>query len=165
MQQLCLEFERAPIPGFNGYTIDPHGNVYGKTAKPLATFLAGGYRKIMLNKRPCYIHHLVLKTFVSERPPGHEARHKNGDRLDNRVSNLCWGTKKQNARDRKRERDCYNPKIPPERKQQAQVLYEQGIGREAIALQVGCDVRTIRRYIQKYKWERRNNQDAAQNPS
>lgn len=156
MQQLCLEFARSPIPGFEGYSIDPHGNVYGKSNKPLVTFLAGGYHKIMLNKRPCYIHHLVLRTFVGERLPGQEARHKNGDRTDNRVSNLCWGTKKQNARDRKKERGgSYAPRIPIERKQQAQNLYEQGMGREAIALAVGCDVRTIRRYIQKYNWERK----------
>lgn len=161
MQQLCLEFARSPIPGFEGYSIDPHGNVYGKNAKPLATFLAGGYQKTMLNKRPCYIHILILKTFVGERPPGKEARHKNGIRTDNRLSNLCWGTKKQNARDRKRERQgCYLPKISPETKYKAQVLYEEGHSREVIALAVGCDVRTVRRWIAKHNWQRLCNQRA-----
>lgn len=156
MQQLCLEFERSPIPGFDGYSIDRFGNVYGKFRRPLASFLAGGYQKITLNKQHCYVHHLVLRTFVGERPPGHEARHKNGDRLDNRAVNLCWGTKKQNARDRLKVRECYRPKISEEQRERARDLYEAGVGREAIASLVGCDVCTIRRYIQKYNWERKN---------
>lgn len=36
--------------------------------------------------------------------PEHEARHGNGVRTDNHLSNLSWGTKKQNRADRERHR-------------------------------------------------------------
>src|SRR5687767_15149188 len=41
---------------------------------------------------------LVLTTFVGPRPsPIHDAAHLNGDRNVNRLSNLQWATKKENA--------------------------------------------------------------------
>ena len=41
---------------------------------------------------------LVLTTFVGPRPsPSHDAAHLNGDRNVNRLSNLQWATKKENA--------------------------------------------------------------------
>lgn len=47
-----------------------------------------------------YVHQLVLEAFVGSRPfPAAVARHLNGDPSDNRVENLAWGTKSQNAMD------------------------------------------------------------------
>ena len=41
---------------------------------------------------------LVLTTFVGPRPsPTHDAAHLNGDRNVNRLDNLSWATKKENA--------------------------------------------------------------------
>ena len=41
---------------------------------------------------------LVLAAFVGPRPsPAHDAAHANGDRHDNRLGNLLWATKKENA--------------------------------------------------------------------
>ncbi len=41
---------------------------------------------------------LVLTTFVGPRPsPTHDAAHTNGDKNVNRLSNLQWATKKENA--------------------------------------------------------------------
>jgi len=43
------------------------------------------------------IHHLVCKAFIGPAPtPSHEVNHKNGDRTDNRVSNLEWVTRSEN---------------------------------------------------------------------
>lgn len=46
------------------------------------------------------IHALVLLAFAGARAPGQVCRHLNGDSLDNRLSNLRWGTALENAADR-----------------------------------------------------------------
>jgi hypothetical protein len=49
-----------------------------------------------------YVHRLVLQAFVGSPPHGMECRHLNGKPTDNRLSNLRWGTKAENAADRAR---------------------------------------------------------------
>ena len=46
-----------------------------------------------------YKHRLLLHAFVGECPVGCEALHINGNRLDNRLDNLRWGTRKENVSD------------------------------------------------------------------
>jgi hypothetical protein len=49
------------------------------------------------------VHHLVLEAFVGPCPPGQEARHVNdNDRANNALSNLAWGTHRENCADRDR---------------------------------------------------------------
>lgn len=45
------------------------------------------------------IHRLVLETYVGPCPEGMECRHLNGLRTDNRLENLCWGTRSENRFD------------------------------------------------------------------
>lgn len=46
------------------------------------------------------VHVLVLTTFVGPRPEGMQCRHLNGNKEDNRLSNLVWGTATENIHDR-----------------------------------------------------------------
>ena len=48
------------------------------------------------------VHRLVLLAFVGPCPPGYEVLHRNGNKGDNRLENLKWGTKVENKRDRRR---------------------------------------------------------------
>lgn len=48
------------------------------------------------------VHQLVLWAFVGRCPEGQETCHGNGNPTDNRLENLRWGTRKQNADDRAR---------------------------------------------------------------
>lgn len=47
-----------------------------------------------------WVHRLILITFVGERKDNEESRHLNGNPTDNRVDNLAWGTRQDNADDR-----------------------------------------------------------------
>jgi len=46
------------------------------------------------------VHRLVLEAFVGPCPKGMECCHENGNRGDNRLSNLRWDTPKNNCADR-----------------------------------------------------------------
>ena len=46
------------------------------------------------------VHQLVLLTFVGPCPPGMECRHLDDNPSNNNLENLCWGTRKQNMKDR-----------------------------------------------------------------
>lgn len=48
------------------------------------------------------VHHMVLMAFGGPRPDGAFGLHNNGNSLDNRPSNLRWGTHNDNMADRKR---------------------------------------------------------------
>jgi hypothetical protein len=65
-----------------------------------------GYRKFRIAvgrviQEP-YVHQLVLETFIGPCPSGMECRHLNGDKTDNRLVNLCWGTRLENSADKVR---------------------------------------------------------------
>ncbi len=47
------------------------------------------------------IHQLVLENFIGPRKPKMEGRHLDGNKLNNRLDNLLWGTKSENQKDRK----------------------------------------------------------------
>ncbi len=63
-----------------------------------------GYVKVSFNVNKKrfhrYAHRIVLESFLGPCPLGMEACHNNGDKLDNRLSNLRWDTKKNNQADR-----------------------------------------------------------------
>lgn len=48
------------------------------------------------------VHQLVLTAFVCSKPEGLECRHLDGVRVNNRLSNLIWGTTLENSEDKKR---------------------------------------------------------------
>ncbi len=62
-----------------------------------------GYVKYQLcckgNRKFFLAHHLVLFAFVGPKPEGLQTRHLNDIKDDNRLENLCWGTKSENMQD------------------------------------------------------------------
>lgn len=106
-----------PVVGYEAlYEVSSYGrirsiwilkrNVNRQRIKPkmLKLKLLSGYRKIRLynntKKKEYYVHKLVLDAFVSTRPKGLEACHNDGNRKNNKASNLRWDTKKNNNIDK-----------------------------------------------------------------
>lgn len=62
-----------------------------------------GYLSVALRKDGKYhgrlVHRLVLEAFVGPCPKRHECCHKDGDRQNNKRSNLYWGTRQDNMND------------------------------------------------------------------
>lgn len=46
------------------------------------------------------LHRLILQCFVGPCPDAHECRHLDGNKANNALANLAWGTRSQNAFDR-----------------------------------------------------------------
>ena len=49
--------------------------------------------------KPIAVHRLISWAFLGKQEKGIEVRHINGNGLDNRIGNLCYGTKSQNMID------------------------------------------------------------------
>ena len=64
------------------------------------TKLRSGHMSVDIRRRKRLVHHLVLEAFVGPRPMKKECRHLNGMPGDNRLSNLVWGTRRENIDDR-----------------------------------------------------------------
>lgn len=103
-----------PIPGHLGYEVSdqgrvrsvdrivphPRGNLtlQGKVLQPSVSGKKYLAVKLGAKSRTWPIHNLVLLAFQGE-ANGQVVRHLNGDRLDNRLENLEYGTSEQNSHD------------------------------------------------------------------
>lgn len=108
-----------PIPGWAGlYSISDIGNVRsearvversdGKQQTVRERLLRmvpdrNGYLRVNLFRNNVgftrYVHQLVLSAFAGQQPEGLLSRHRNGDQVDNRLENLCYGTDSENKLD------------------------------------------------------------------
>ena len=74
-----------------------------------------GYKRMRVTLREAgkthyvFVHRLVLESFHGDAPHGCECCHKDGDATNNAVSNLYWGTRKQNQADSIRHGTKKNP--------------------------------------------------------
>ena len=100
--------EWRPIPGFAPYEASADGGIRNgvsrKVLRPvwlgpkrcqyLAVYVGGGR-----GATKQFVHRLVALTFLESRPGALMACHRDGDRANNRVSNLYWGTPSENTAD------------------------------------------------------------------
>lgn len=75
-------------------------NIKGQILRP-GRFSKNGHVSVVLGHGAIGspVHQLIMRTFVGPPPAGQEVRHKNGDPTDNRLSNLEYGTRRQNILD------------------------------------------------------------------
>src|SRR5258708_1594768 len=107
-----------PVPGYEGlYEVSDLGRVRsiahstragmrgGQMLKP--QFNSRGYHHVGLRrdgkKAALRLNRLVLAAFAGPCPPGEVARHGPGGKLDNRLTNLSYGTQRENIHDKIRD--------------------------------------------------------------
>jgi hypothetical protein len=95
-----------PIPGYEGlYEVSSHGRVRtfrrkanGRLLKPGKA--SHGYFTVALGRgKSCTLHSLVTAAFLGPKPVGYEVLHIDGSRTNNCVSNLRYGTRRDNILD------------------------------------------------------------------
>ena len=130
--------EVRPIDGWPGYEVSADGRVFSELRRnriEMKQRLNGvGYPAICLRRdgtrKYMAVHRLVAIAFLPPRPtPAHEIRHLNGERTDNRAENLMWGTRKENAADRKAHGHTLRGRDIPEaeRKRRSEVAIRIGL--------------------------------------
>lgn len=165
-----------PIPGYDGYyEVSSLGDVRGvdrtipdkrlgsqrKKGKLMKPYIRRGYKRVALTRygktKHISVHTLVLLTFIGPKPPGMEARHKDGDRLKNRASNLVWGTPEDNQQDKVRHgTDTPGAKLTWEQVREIRKKYDAnrfkwGIVR-GLAREYGVYHATIRNIVHGKAW-------------
>jgi hypothetical protein len=87
--------------------VAPRGRAYtmpGVVLRPGAD--KNGYSLVVLVQSPrrktMKVHALVLQSFVGPAPIGMQCRHLDGNRTNNTLENLCWGTILENHADKRR---------------------------------------------------------------
>lgn len=172
-----LAEEWRDIPGFVGYQVSSHGNLRSRwtpngtrilTAnwRPLKPYRnKTGYRHTSLfngrHQQRLKVHRLVLIVFVGPCPPGKGACHKNDIPDDNRLSNLYWGTQKENMADMKRNGHAPDQsgsrgpraKLTEEQVQAIRVRYRQGETQTALAREYKVAQQTISGIVTYATWQ------------
>lgn len=107
------EEEWRPVVGYEGwYEVSNLGRVRrirpapgatpGKILKPALKGRPTAYLSITLSRgdisQERKIHRLVTEAFWGSCPPGHQANHRDGNKLNNAATNLEWITASQNIR-------------------------------------------------------------------
>lgn len=107
IRMVAMVEEWRPVVGYETlYQVSSMGRIWGnvrnRVLKPIPNHL--GYLAVGLHRGNTrqyrFIHVIVLAAFVGPKPEGQETRHLDADRTNNALSNLCYGTKSENAQDR-----------------------------------------------------------------
>lgn len=116
-------------------------------------------RDLTGQKRNLRVHQAVLTAFVGPCPPGHEARHLDGNRTNNHVENLKWGTPKENSDDKRRHGTMVLGEQTATAKLQAtdvvaiRALLRRGHGLDFVASLFGVSKRMVGRIRDGVAWD------------
>lgn len=90
-----------PVPGF----LDLYAGIDGtiitgrRGIKLKQTPTHNGYLRVSTRTGPRFVHRLVAAAFLGPRLEDMQVRHGDGDRTNNNLMNLCYGTPADNAQD------------------------------------------------------------------
>lgn len=159
------------VRDFPDYKVLPDGTVwslgsnwrgYGPrqlTAHPNS----GGYLRVRMGsgelRKSAMVHKLVAEAFIGPKPsPVHQVRHLNGNKTDNRASNLAWGTAAENAADRDghgttaRGLSHGNSKLTPKSVRYTRQRFSEGASVYSLARELGVSQKTLANAISGRTW-------------
>jgi hypothetical protein len=160
------------IPGFPGYRISSDGSCWsrrtpsgtlGENWKRLKPVHNHGYIMFCFSidnqQNWRYAHRLVAEAFLGPCPDGQEVRHKDGDRSNNHLSNLCYGTPKDNAEDRDvhgttyRGERLWSNKLSIFDVLQIRRSYADGVSPTLLARRYSLNRGTVHRIVKRLIWK------------
>ncbi|MFG6338781.1 MAG: NUMOD4 motif-containing HNH endonuclease [Lachnospiraceae bacterium] len=131
---------RGRVRSMDRYIVRPHPrskapteyHVRGRVLK--RTVGAHGYCVVGLGKENVQkVHVIVAATFLGRRPSGKVIRHLDGNRQNNSISNLCYGTQSENQMDRYSYGGKMGKLSPSNVRQIRNLLVEGSMGRKDVA--------------------------------
>jgi hypothetical protein len=149
---------------YPGYLITTNGRVWSRRAcRFLKPIRMGEYQGLVLAaasgklvKR--YLHRLILEIVTGECPTGMQGRHLDGNKLNNSISNLAWGTPRQNEDDKRR----HGTSPAGERNGMARLTWDSvrairaeaasGVRQFELARKYGASPMAISRVVRRESW-------------
>lgn len=127
------------IIGYN-YEVSDLGRVRnslnGRILRP--GHLKSGHLTVQLGRTGSqYVHRLVAAAFIGPCPPGLEVRHLNDNPSCNEWSNITYGSRTENNRDKKWNKGQSNFKLTPDQVREIKLQLKWGIKGADIALEFG----------------------------
>jgi hypothetical protein len=136
-----------PVANLLGYYVSDTGVVFGPRGQMTPKISRnGGHYFLYLRGKNYFIHHLVLQTFVSPRPEGLLCRHLDGDCTNNNVSNLAWGTPRENYNDCIKHGSNKKPP-PPDLLYGVKFLRQLGLYQTTITSVLGIPQQTVSKWL------------------
>ncbi|WP_439629144.1 HNH endonuclease signature motif containing protein [Gemmata sp.] len=159
----------ATVAGFPNYQVSWEGEVVSrartKVRRLRPSIDSAGYPSVELyrsgDRQRVNVHRLVLEALAGPCPPGMQTRHLDGNKRNNRATNLAWGTPAENAADRARHGTIPcgsrsgSAKLTEARVREILHLYQTTCpNRAALMRQFGVSWSTINRIVQGTTWVR-----------
>jgi hypothetical protein len=161
------------VVGWPGYFVCADGSLWstrlGNELRRLSTPVAtNGYQVVVLcrsennviERKTFYLHQLVAVAFLGARSDDHEEiRHLDGVKTNCVVSNLSWGTRKQNAADREAHGRTFHGSAHPLAKLTEKTVLEArrrtaaGESMNTLCKELGVSVGTLSPAVHRKTWK------------
>lgn len=130
----------------DGSKVSNYGNFLNPKGVPTGKITNKGYKQVYYNKRYVFLHRLVAEIFVDGKTPNSVVNHIDGNKLNNKASNLEWCSTQHNiihAYLHGLNRQC---DLTPKEKEEIRQLYkynDKDFGSKALSKKYGVSHTTI----------------------